>query len=40
MSDAVYVDLKYDNVFVVWLIVVCEWLGDDFFSMGCCVDCA
>ena len=26
VSDAVYVDLKYDDVFVLWLIVVCEWV--------------
>ena len=25
VSDAVYVDLKYDDVFVLWLIAVCEW---------------
>ena len=24
VADAVYVDLKYDDVFVLWLIVVCE----------------
>ena len=24
VSDAVYVDLKYDNVFVLWLIAVCD----------------
>ena len=40
VSDAVYVDLKYDNVFVLWLIVVCEWLGGDLSAMGCCVVCA
>ena len=22
-----YVDLKYDDVFVLWLIVVCKWVG-------------
>ena len=27
VSDVVYVDLKYDDVFVLWLIVVCEWVG-------------
>ena len=28
VSDAVYVDLKYDNVFVLWLIVVVSgWVG-------------
>ena len=26
VSDAVYVDLKYDDVFVLWLIVVCGWV--------------
>ena len=26
VSDAVYVDLKYDDVFILWLIVVCEWV--------------
>ena len=26
VSDALYVDLKYDNVFVLWLILVCEWV--------------
>ena len=24
--DAYYVDLKHDTVFVIWLIVVCEWV--------------
>ena len=40
---AVYVDLNYDDVFVLWLIVVCEcvgWLVFDSFVMGCCVVCA
>ena len=27
ISDAVYVDLKYDDVFVLWLIVICEWVA-------------
>ena len=40
VSDAVYVDLKYDDVFVLWLIIVCEWLGGDLSAMGCCVVCA
>ena len=35
VSDTVYVDLKYDDVFVLWLIVVCEWVGGDLFVMGC-----
>ena len=30
VSDAVYVDLMYDDVFVLWLIVVCEWVGGVF----------
>ena len=25
--DAVLVDLKYNDVFVLWLIVVCEWVA-------------
>ena len=34
--------MKYDNVFVLWLIVVCKWVGDVLFvivlfEMGCCV---
>ena len=32
--------MKYDNVFVLWLIVVSEWLGGDLSAMGCCVVCA
>ena len=40
VSDAVYVDLKYNNVFFLCLIVVCEWLGGDLSAMGCCVVCA
>ena len=35
VSDAVYVDLKYDVVFVLWLIVFCEWVGGSLFVMGC-----
>ena len=40
--DAVYVDLKYDDVFVLLLIIVCEWVGDVFvvdvlLLMNCCV---
>ena len=27
MSHAVYVDSKYDDVFVLWLNVVYEWVG-------------
>ena len=39
-----YVDLKYDDVFVLWLSVICEWLSDVFLVdvllvMGCCVGC-
>ena len=34
VSDAVYVDLKYDDVFVPLLIVVCEWMGDVLLLMG------
>ena len=26
--------------FVLWLIVVCEWVGGDLFVMGCCIVCA
>ena len=37
VSDAVYVDLKYDDVFVLWLIVVCEWVGGSFVSDGLCL---
>ena len=40
VSNAVYVDLKYDTVFVLWFIIVCEWLGGDLSEMGCCVVCA
>ena len=40
VSDAVYVDLKYDDVFVICLIVVCKWLGGVLSAMGCCVVCA
>ena len=40
VCDAVYIDLKYDDVFDLWLIVVCEWLGGDLSAMGCCVVCA
>ena len=36
----VYVHLKYDDVFVLWLIVVCEWVGGCLFVMGSCVICA
>ena len=36
-SDSVYVDLKYDDVFLLWLIVVCEWVADGLFVMGSCV---
>ena len=35
-----YVDLKYDDVFVLWLIAVCEWVGGDLLVMGYCVVCA
>ena len=40
VSGSVYVDLKYDGVFVLWLIIVCEWLDGDLSAMGCCVVCA
>ena len=36
----VYVDLKYDAICVLWLIVVCEWVDGDLLVMGCCVVCA
>ena len=26
VSGAVYVELMYDDVFVIWLIVVCGWV--------------
>ena len=39
VSDAVYVDLKYDDSFVLWLIIVCEWVGGVLLVMGCCVGC-
>ena len=32
--------MKYDDVFVLWLIVVCEWVGGVLLVMGCCVRCA
>ena len=28
------------EVFVLWLIVVCEWVGGVLLVMGCCVGCA
>ena len=31
--------MKYDDVLVLWLIVVCEWLGGDVSAMGCCAVC-
>ena len=34
ISDAVYADLKYDDVFVLWLIVVCEWVCACCFVSG------
>ena len=37
VSDAVYIDSKYDDVFFICLIVVCEWVGCDLLVMGCCV---
>ena len=40
VSDAVYVDLKYDDVCVLWLIGVCEWFGGYLSTMGYCVVCA
>ena len=36
----VYVDLKNDDVYVLWLIVVCERVGGVLLVMGCCVGCA
>ena len=27
----------YDDVFLLWLIVVCEWVGGSLFVMGSCV---
>ena len=38
-DDAVYVDLKYDVVFVLGLIVVCEWVGGGLFVIGSGVVC-
>ena len=32
--------MKYDDVFVLWLIVVCEWVGGGLFVVGSCVVCA
>ena len=32
--------MKYDDDFVLWLIVVCEWVGGGLFVMGSCVVCA
>ena len=32
VSDGVYVDLRYDDVFVLCLIFSCEWVDDVF----CC----
>ena len=34
VSGAVYVDLKYDDVFVLLLIVACQWVGGGLFVMG------
>ena len=31
--------MKYDDVFVLWLIVVCEWMGGSLFVMGCAWCC-
>ena len=28
------------TMIVIWLIVVCEWVGGDLLVMGCCVVCA
>ena len=40
VSEAVYVDLKYDYVFAIVLIVLCEWVGDvlfvDVLLLMCC----
>ena len=33
-------DLKYDDVFVLWLNVVYEWVCAVLLVMGCCVVCA
>ena len=30
----VYVDLKYDDIFVFWLIVVCEWVCGVLLVLG------
>ena len=30
----------YNDVFVLWLIVVCEWVDGGLFVMGSCVVCA
>ena len=32
--------MKYDDVFVLWLNVVCEWVGGSLFVMGSYVVCA
>ena len=39
VSDAVYVDLKYDDVFVLSLTDVCEWVGGSLFKMDCAWYC-
>ena len=31
--------MKYDDVFVLWLIVVCEWVGGSLVVMGCAWCC-
>ena len=31
--------MKYDDVFVLWLIVVCQWVGGSLFVMGCAWCC-
>ena len=31
--------MKYDDVLVLWLIVVCEWVGGSLFVMGCAWYC-
>ena len=39
VSEAIYVDLKYDDVCLLWLIVVCEWVGCSLFVMRCAWCC-
>ena len=32
--------MKYEDVFVLWLIIVCELVGVDSLVMDCCIVCA